>query len=46
MDFSPILAFTLLNVVQTAAQALPAELESARSLRVPKLVKAKMEQRA
>ena len=40
LDLSPILAFTVLNVVQSGAAALPAELSAARKLRVPKLVKA------
>jgi hypothetical protein len=39
LDLSPILAFTVLNVFQGAAAALPAELEAARKLRQPKLAK-------
>ena len=37
LDLSPILAFTLLNVVQSAAAALPAELASRSCARLPVL---------
>ena len=39
MDLSPILGFTVLNLFQGAAAALPAEMEAARKLRQPKLAK-------